>query len=349
MHILTDFIGANATIEYNGDNVVVIPDMRDSACNWFYWAFCVTDAAGKTVTFEFQDETKIGRYGAAVSTDFVNWHWSMNADDTSFTYTFGEDENKVWFAHHSLYSTEYFERFAKSENLIIKELCTSQKGRKIPYTEFGNGKKTVVLTARHHCCESSGSYVLEGVISRLKENLPKDLSVIVVPYMDFDGCFDGDQGKNRQPHDHNRDYTENSIYNEVKAIKAITEGKDVVYAFDFHSPYYQGGRRDYPYIVHPRDDYKIDEFGKIFEEKSASLPVGYFQENDVRYGQEWNRKSDTVEKFSDYFGEFSGNKLAFTLETPYFGPPEHKISTDDLRNIGRAFADAFTEFHKKTS
>ena len=55
MHILTDFIGANATIEYNGDNVVVIPDMRDSACNWFYWAFCVTDAAGKT------DKTKGGR------------------------------------------------------------------------------------------------------------------------------------------------------------------------------------------------------------------------------------------------------------------------------------------------
>ena len=346
MRISTDFIGANAKIEYKGDNVVVIPDLRDSECNWFYWAFCVEDGAGKTVTFEFSDETKLGRYGAAVSTDFVNWHWSMNATDTSFTYTFGENENKVWFAHHILYSTEQFDVFAQNENLTVKTLCTSKKGNIVPYTSFGDGENTIVLTARHHCCESSGSYTLEGVVSYLKEHLPSNLSVIVVPYMDFDGCVCGDQGKNRRPHDHNRDYIDNPLYNEVIALKKLTEDKKVMYAFDFHAPFYQGGRRDYPYIVYPRDDCKIDDFGKILDEKTSALPVPHMQANDVHYGQEWNKKSDTVEKFSDYFGKRSENKLAFTLENPYFGTENHPICADDLRNIGKAFAQAIIEYHK---
>ena len=40
---------------------------------------------------------------------------------------------------------------------------------------------------------------------------------MMVPFTDYDGAQAGDQGKNRAPHDHNRDYVE-FLYPETKAI-----------------------------------------------------------------------------------------------------------------------------------
>lgn len=65
------------------------------------------------------------------------------------------------------------------------------------------------MTARHHACESTGNYVLEGVLEELIKSLPNNLSVMCVPFVDYDGVVNGDQGKNRFQHDHNRDYDKN--------------------------------------------------------------------------------------------------------------------------------------------
>ena len=85
-----------------------------------------------------------------------------------------------------------------------------------PLVFHWEGYKKVLLTSRHHACESTGSYVLEGVIKALCENPIEGYEFFVVPMTDFDGVCDGDQGKNRIPHDHNRDYDPDvpSIYSE---------------------------------------------------------------------------------------------------------------------------------------
>ena len=87
----------------------------------------------------------------------------------------------------------------------------SEKGREQQAYLFGNlnAKKTILLTARHHACESVANYVLEGLLDGLlreKYSVTEDCKVLVVPFMDIDGVEDGDQGKSRFPHDHNRDY-----------------------------------------------------------------------------------------------------------------------------------------------
>jgi murein tripeptide amidase MpaA len=41
----------------------------------------------------------------------------------------------------------------------------------------------------------------------------------IVPPVDKDGVEDGDQGKNRKPYDHNRDYLQR-IHREIQAITA---------------------------------------------------------------------------------------------------------------------------------
>ena len=54
-----------------GDVVKLRQDLRDSGM-WFYWAFRVRGAAGRTVTFDFTEKTwggPVGVRGPVVSTD----------------------------------------------------------------------------------------------------------------------------------------------------------------------------------------------------------------------------------------------------------------------------------------
>ena len=104
MRIVTDFPGGNAIVQEIKDNTVYIErDLRTTIDDWFYWAFCVEDAAGETVTFRFPSRNRVGRFGPAVSRDGIHWAWTGTdiAGDT-FTYTFGAEENRVCFAHDVL-------------------------------------------------------------------------------------------------------------------------------------------------------------------------------------------------------------------------------------------------------
>ncbi len=89
-----------------------------------------------------------------------------------------------------------------------------KKGKDIPCFTLGNGSKHIALISRHHACESTGTFVLEGVIAALLKNPIPDTTVFCVPMVDFDGVCTGDHGKRRNPNDHNRDYTvgESAIY-----------------------------------------------------------------------------------------------------------------------------------------
>ena len=100
---------------------------------------------------------------------------------------------------------------------------SSAGGGSVPYVTLGAGERRILLTARHHACESTGDYVMEGFLREFAVDPLAGFSVIAVPFVDYDGVIHGDQGKNRAPHDHNRDYTDAPIYPEVRAIKALAE------------------------------------------------------------------------------------------------------------------------------
>ena len=88
----------------------------------------------------------------------------------------------------------------------------------------GEGEKIVCFSCRHHCCESVAEYVLEGCLKEIEENadLCKKFTFYVLPFVDLDGVEDGDQGKNRAPHDHNRDYGENTAQIYIQYGKRLT-------------------------------------------------------------------------------------------------------------------------------
>ena len=63
----------NVVVEgISGDTVRLRQDLRDTSGEWFYWAFRVTGAAGRTLTFDFTNKKgggPVGVRGPVVSTD----------------------------------------------------------------------------------------------------------------------------------------------------------------------------------------------------------------------------------------------------------------------------------------
>lgn len=349
MKIHADFECGNIRfLKQEGDLILLQNELRGTTAEkYYYWAFCVEGAAGQTLTFRL-DREWVGPYGAAVSHDLINWSWTNTAlDGASFSYTFGPDEQRVYFAHDLVYTPKRLWAVAAELGLEMQTLCRSNGGRDIPCFRLGNGKRNVVLTSRHHACESSGTYVLEGVIREYLKDPIEDTSLLVVPMMDYDGVCQGDQGKNRSPHDHNRDYIPDNIYPEVGAIMDFANTHGVFYAVDFHAPNHRLGRSDRVFIVrkmaHLAD--RFDTFGALFEKHSGGDAMTYHMKHDVPPNTGWNK--DNTPTFSTFFNSRPDCRLALTLETTHFGTEDNQITAQRMLNTGRAFCRALREFPAK--
>lgn len=345
MTINTNFCGGNAIIRSVADDTVVFsPDLRDTEGDWFYWAFEVKGAAGKTVSF-VMEPGYVGYFGAAVSHDLYHWNWSDTAAAAnSFTYTFGENENDVFFAHDMLYHPSRFHKFAELRGIKVKHLCDDNKGTPIPYAVIGEGKRNIILTARHHACEATGDYIMEGIIEEYLKNPIPDTRITAIPFIDADGVVAGDQGKNRRPHDHNRDYLD-TIYNGVRAVKEIAGKGDVLAVLDLHSPWHISGRNDKIFCVR-NSEKKLDDmrlFGRCFEESISPDAMKYSTKNDIDPGVEWNIGKERT-SCGTFCRDIPGVELAFTLETTYFGEPGNVVSQEKLVATGRCFLEGFRKF-----
>ncbi len=346
MIIGKDFTGGNIRIlKKEGNTVYLNNELRDSSEDWFYWAFSLDAENEEELRFVFP-ENRIGYFGPAVSRDLISWEWLGKGEDANtFSYTAKKDDGRVYFAHSMLYHPERFFRFVREKGVAVKELCKSKKGRSVPYITFGEGEKIILLTARHHACESTGNYVLEGIVNRLLSSPINDTKVIAIPFVDFDGVTDGDQGKSRIPYDHNRDYDINtpSLYPETDAIKKLAEN-GVTYAFDFHSPWHKGGENDNIFMVQKRP-FKVPyykKFGELLQGSLTEDALKYNPSDDLSPGVSWN--SEKVPCFSAYMTDLAKARLSFSLETAYFGKEDNVFSSEKALEFGRCFAEALRKF-----
>ena len=346
MKIHADFECGNIRFLKEEDNIVYLTNemrgtKRDAA---YYWAFCAEGAAGRKLTFRL-DREWVGPYGAAISHDLINWYWTESSiDGASFTYEFAEDENCVYFAHDLLYTPSRLYKLVEDLGLKTEPVCKTLKGRDVPCIKIGNGSKNVILSSRHHACESSGSYVLEGMIREYAENPIEDTSLFIVPIVDYDGVVEGEHGKDRDPHDHNRDYIEDSIFPETRAIMDYAKDKDITYAIDFHAPSHRIGRSNRVYLVRkfPHFTERFDRFSHLLEKHCGGEAMTYEMKYDVPPNTGWNK--DETPTFSTFFNLRPECKLALTLEVTHYGTDDNKVSADRLVNTGRAFCRALGEF-----
>ena len=347
MHIHSNFTGGNIVVSrVEGNTVYLERDIRDTEGDWFYWAFCAEGAAGETWTFRFPSPYRVGRFGPAVSHDLAVWHWSESGSGDSFTYTFAENEDRVYFAHDMLYHPAHFDAFCRRNRLIPEVFCKSVKGRDLPAVRFGDGDRWILLTARHHACESTGNYVLEGVMEVLTFLLPEEYSVLMVPFVDCDGVVDGDQGKNRIPHDHNRDYTDKPIYESIRKMMAFGREHNLCYTFDFHSPWHIGEQNDYVFFSRSTEamETAVSRFGEYMKEETAANELKYTGKWDVGPNEMWN--DETSPNSKNYFSRQDSVLLSVTMETPYFGVTDGmgKISQESMVELGRAFGRSIVRY-----
>lgn len=132
------------------------------------------------------------------------------------------------------------------------ELCTSREGRPTPALRLtppaieGQKPRGLFVCARQHAWESGGSWVGRGFIEFLASDEPaavairKRTIVCFVPVMDIDNVAIGAGGKNQEPHDHNRDWSDKPVFPAVAAAQKIIRELDATGTFDayidLHNP-----------------------------------------------------------------------------------------------------------------
>jgi len=359
--VRTDFPGGNLIVESHAGGVVQVrPDYRDTEGHWFYWNFRVEGAAGQTLRFQFDSKAglAVGARGPAISKDMGRtWKW-LGAeacgipDNECFEYSFAETDTCVHFSFCIPYQLNDWHRFIASlpSTALLRTLCLTAAGREVPLLELGAdpAMPLVLFTARHHCCEAAAGWVLEGVIEawgRL-ENPPARLWAI--PFMDLDGVEQGDQGKNRRPHDHNRDYNDLPLYPEVAALMAKIHSVDAPFiALDLHCPYVREGDSETVYIVGSADPEMARPqaaFGKVLETVAQGLP--YRQADDIKFGEKWNTGVNykSGKSCSRWMGERPNAHLATTMEIPYANARGTPVLPASCRAFGSSLAGAIWRY-----
>ena len=369
-----DYPGGNIIVEHiEGDTLFLRPALRDSSTWWFYWHFRVRGAEGRTLKFQFTGKNPIGTQGPAFSTDSgYTWSWlgPKAVQDSSFTYEFEQQNREVQFCFSIPYLQDnlrqFLHRYSDNSHLAVHELCKTGKGRSVERLHAGkiNGtpKYRVLLTARHHACEMIASYTLEGLLEVILSEtdighwFQNNVEVLVIPFVDKDGVEDGDQGKNRRPHDHNRDYNSSSIYPSVKAIRNFvpqwSDSKLKVF-IDLHCPYISGSKNEVIYLVGSSDSAiwrQQQEFAKILESVlQGQLP--YLAKSSLPYGIAWNTAANygQFKSSSRWAGEQSGVQMATTIEIPYANVGTTVVTADNARAFGHDLARALQRYFENST
>ena len=359
-----------------GDTVRLTRELRDTATDWFYWAFRVKGAKGRTLTFRFDENVcwggPVGVRGPAVTTDGGRtWSYPCDGKSTksSFAYTFGTDD-EVRFYETWQYLPSDWEAFLavhaadRGKKFETGALCRSRKGRDVPKARFGclsgRPKYRIFMSSRHHCSEATATPVLEGVASafladdELGRWLCENVELMVVPFVDYDGVTDGDQGKYRAPHDHNRDYTE-FVYPETRAIRDWILGQaggrlDVF--IDVHCPWIRNGKPNdtNEHLYTPWKDPEIlpsaaneERFSELLEKLQCGS-MRYKASDDLRHGQGWNTGGNYAQGWSAVIWAcktVKGLRIARSLEVPFANANGAVVTPETCRELGRDTAKVF--------
>ena len=356
---------------FDNDTILIRQDMRDSA-DWFYWAFRVCGAEGRTLHFKFTDPyAPVSARGPAVTTDGGRtWSFAAEASatDDGFTYSFRPDEGEVWFYQTFQYLPPQWDDFLarheadRGRLFEAGELCKSRKGRSVPKARFGRidggAKYRVFLSSRHHCGEAPATYVLEGFVEQvfapgaIGDWLRANVEIMAVPFVDYDGVVDGDQGKGRRPHDHNRDYN-HFLYPETRAITewiGSHADNDLAVFLDLHSPWVRNEYNEHVYITYGADE-NVNaakrRWGELLE-KAQTGSLAYRVADNFPWNFGWNAPSNvaTGQRAAGSWAmqALRAPRLVSSYEIPFANANGKTVTPQACREFGAASAQVLRDF-----
>ena len=361
-----DYPGGNTVVDrIEGDTVTLHQDLRDTGRWWFYWNFRVRGAAKRTLTFRFTNKRVFGTQGPAVSEDGgLTWAWlgTKTVSGPTFSYTFAPEAEDVRFAFSLPYQEADLGRFLArhkgNKHFAVHELCKTRKNRSVERIHIGRldgqPKHRALITCRHHACESTASYVVEGMMEALLANtddgkwLRANVEVMVVPFMDKDGVEDGDQGKGRKPRDHCRDYVGKSLYPSVRTLRTFVpewSAGRLSIAHDFHCPHIQDSKIYQVGSSHQNVWAEQKAFGAILESIPEKV-LPYKASSDLPFGKSWNKAGSYKQgkSFFQWADELEGIRLSSAFEIPYANAGKVTITPDTARAFGANFVQAMRKY-----
>jgi len=367
VNIYSDFSGGNIIIDkIQNDSVWVRPDLRDTEGLWFYWYFAAKSDVEKTITFVFPQNC-FSKAGVSVSMDNGhNWQWEHKEafQKNNFTYNL-KAHKEVRFSMGMPYTQSNWERFISSykSNPAFKfsYLAETKKGRKAEMLTICNPnivpKFKVLLTARNHACEMMADYVMEGVIETLsKDNwISQNVEILCIPFMDKDGVEDGDQGKNRRPRDHNRDYSQISIHETTAAMRKyipVWSENKLRLSIDMHCPWIHSGQNDSIFFVGAQDkeaERRQLHFSELVKKNNKGELI-YDPASFCNYGSKpWTIPSypDPGTKCSTWALHLKGNHMAISLEFPFGVHGKQIITANNARMFGKDVGNAIIDYLKE--
>ena len=350
-----------------GRNIELDVEMRDSAGDWFYWCFKAVFPEKGVYRFHFVRDNKVGTRGPAFSLDGGrSWRWLSRERWTNargFEYECPEVGQEVIFCMGMQYLQRDFESFLREfeRNPFLRPgtLCRSRKGRNVELVTIREGapEHAVLLTSRHHAGEMMATHAMEGFLravladSEFGREFRKYAVLYAVPFTDKDGVEDGDQGKNRIPHDYARDYQEPGLYPETVALRKLIVEKKTDFVLDLHCPWIFGDWNEVTYMVgtgNEKMDHAMDRFADLLE--SVRVPEApYFKKNNIPFGTSWNTgKNYTQGKTIKHFAaELPFVSCAQTIEIPFANFGEVTVDRKAMLLYGESIAHAVLLYLKK--
>jgi len=375
LSITADFPGGNVVVDkVVADTVYFKPDLRMTAGEWFYWNFEAVSQESKKWYFKAEKKDVLTNMGAASSLNCgYSWQWINRKDDLGpnwFSFDFKSGEH-VRLSMGQPYTQENFQSFikpyAKNKNLKLSYLTTTKKGRKVEKIRIGNfdGSPSckILITARHHASEMMANYIIEGIIETLLSDDPQITSLLkttefmIIPFVDKDGVEDGDQGKNRLPRDHNRDYSGKSIYKSTRAIRKLKNtwiGDSEWIAIDLHDPWIKGPGAERICFVGSEQKALADEQVKLAQilEKTVQERLKYDQKiNYLAWGDSWNTDTNNTKgsSFTTWASSFfnKGLLVSATIEFPYALIDGQPVTASSARSFGQNLIYALKDYTHK--
>jgi hypothetical protein len=258
IQVTTNFPGGSATVESMDQTTRTIHFMPggDPAHGWPCWWSLRIDGteAGEKLHLDLAGSDRPARNNgqntgkpldanwampgrAAWSTDGKVWRHTEpgHRAGARMQYEVVAEGNSVFVAWGPPFTTRNAEELiAESEKAIPTakrfELCRSRGDRPVPALRISASTDPkafgIWIDARQHAWESGSSWVAQGLVEWLigaEESavwLREHAEIVVVPIMDVDNVETGNGGKEADPRDQNRDWSDAPFYPEVAAAQA---------------------------------------------------------------------------------------------------------------------------------
>jgi len=366
LNISSDFPAGNIKVLQNTGNFVKLDsDLHDNLSHWFYWCFQATASQAGKYTFQFINSPSLCSLGPAISYDEgQSWEWltaeNIDVENETFIFNFSEANQKVMFSIAPSYLESnwrlFVEQYKNDKKFNVSTLENlSRQGRQVELAKISNkqkqsDKKYVMLTARHHCCEMTADYVLEGILAYALSHpsFMDKIDLLAVPFIDKDGVENGDQGKNRPPHDHARDYNDRPIYPEIESIKSLIMEFEPEIIIDLHCPHVRNGESETVFLPgKPQIELQkmMDLFSEIMQE-NATDDIPYSKGNNVPFGTAWNTNANYMQgnSLALWASNLIWKPMAFTIEIPYSVLNHKELNPERARRIGRMIAKSIEHF-----